>query len=187
MPEPVSRYDVFILLASQSNTANGIEANTPTPPTRRKLAKPKTSKRRTSQPDSGQNDPDTSKKVNVKAHSFDLPKTSQSKKRSALEEVGDIIAPKKAKKKVKLTSGRAPVSRRIVPNYDSEDEIIVDMKQAGYPDEAVVKRLIEESRTRYDPKSIASRWQRIRKAVQAAEDELLDEELTDWHEGEVRS
>lgn len=152
---------------------------------KRKLAKPKTPKRKSATSKSALVDAATGKKINAKDHSFDLPKFNPSKKRSAIDEVGDVIAPKKPKKKAKLTSGRAPVSRRIVPNYDSEDEIIVDMKQAGYPDEAVVKRLVEEGRTRYDPKSISSRWQRIRKAVQAAEDELLDEELTDWHEGEV--
>lgn len=60
------------------------------------------------------------------------------------------------------------------------------MKQAGYNDNDVVKRLCDEGRTKYDPKSISSRWQRIRKCLQATEDELFDEELTDWHEGEVR-
>lgn len=59
------------------------------------------------------------------------------------------------------------------------------MKQRNYTDAQVVERLVKDGRTRYDPKSINSRWQRIRKCTQEAEDELLDEELTDWHEDEV--
>ncbi|GAB7348874.1 hypothetical protein MBLNU459_g7575t1 [Dothideomycetes sp. NU459] len=128
--------------------------------------------------------PSEYKAVKHSAHKPSSSKPNQSKKRSAVEEVGDVITPKKPKKRARVAGGRAPTSKRIVPDYDSEDQIIVDMKQQGYHDEDVAKRLVEEGRTRYDPKSISSRWQRIRKAIQAAEDELLDEELTDWHEGE---
>lgn len=108
----------------------------------------------------------------------------KSLKRSA---EGLTPAPDKQKgtKKTRTSGGRQPTSKRIVPDYDSEDEIIMQMKQAGYADQDVATRLINDGRTAYDPKSISSRWQRMRKCVQAAEDELLDEELTDWHEGEV--
>jgi len=49
----------------------------------------------------------------------------------------------------------------------------------------VAARLIEENRIRYVPKTVGSRWLRLRKALEAAEDERLDDELSDWHVGEV--
>ena len=93
---------------------------------------------------------------------------------------------KKKEKLARVPGGRAPTSKKIVPNYDSEDEIIITMKQKGYSDQDVVDRLVAEGRTRYDPKSAASRWQRLRACIQNNEEELLEEGLTDWHEGEVR-
>lgn len=92
---------------------------------------------------------------------------------------------KKQKKRDRIPGGRAPGIKRIVADYDSEDQIIVNMKRSNYTDAQVVDRLVKDGRTKYDPKSINSRWQRIRKCLQDAEDELLDEELTDWHEDEV--
>lgn len=46
--------------------------------------------------------------------------------------------------------------------------------------------MIQEGRTRYVPKSVGSRWLRLRKALAEAEDEKLDDELSDWHVGDVR-
>lgn len=59
------------------------------------------------------------------------------------------------------------------------------MKQQGYSDQAVRDELIRQGRTRYDVKTIPSRWLRIRKVKQRAEEEALDDELEDWHEDEV--
>lgn len=56
---------------------------------------------------------------------------------------------------------------------------------SGVRDEEVVAELCKRGLTKYDPKSISSRWQRMRKCMQDAQDELLDEELTDWHMGEA--
>lgn len=93
--------------------------------------------------------------------------------------------PTPRKKTIRVPGGRAAVPRRIHADYDSEDEIIVTMKQQGYSNEAVQKRLIEEGMTKYDVKTIPSRWLRIRKALQYEEEERLDDELTDWHDGEA--
>jgi len=35
------------------------------------------------------------------------------------------------------------------------------------------------------PKTVGSRWLRLRKALEKAEEERLDDELSDWHAGEV--
>lgn len=76
--------------------------------------------------------------------------------------------------------------KRIVADYDSDDGRIITLKQQGYSDEYVAQRLMDESRVRYVPKTVGSRWLRLRKALQEAEDEKLDDELSDWHVGEVR-
>lgn len=76
--------------------------------------------------------------------------------------------------------------KRIVADYDSDDGRIITLKQQGYSDEYVAQRLMDEGRVRYVPKTVGSRWLRLRKALQEAEDEKLDDELSDWHVGEVR-
>lgn len=79
------------------------------------------------------------------------------------------------------------MSKKVVADMDSDDEIIYSMKQNGYKDRDIRERLINEGRTRYHPKTISTRWARLKRCVEAHADELLDEELSDWHVGEVRS
>ena len=59
------------------------------------------------------------------------------------------------------------------------------MKQQNYSDRDIACHLISEGRINYDKKTIATRWARLRRVLAEREDELLDEGLTDWHEGEV--
>lgn len=59
------------------------------------------------------------------------------------------------------------------------------MKNAKYLEKDIAKRLIEEGRTAYHPKTIGTRWARLKKAIQRRQDELLDADMTDWHEGDV--
>ena len=75
--------------------------------------------------------------------------------------------------------------KKVVWDLDSDDEIIVKMKQERYTDKEVVERLIKEGRTKYHHKTISSRWVRLKRVLAAREDELLDAQLTDWHEGDV--
>lgn len=84
-----------------------------------------------------------------------------------------------------MQGGKAAVAKRIVADYDSDDGRIIDLKQQGYPDDFVAKKLVEEGRIRYVPKTVGSRWLRLRKALERAEEDKLDDELSDWHEGEV--
>ena len=86
-----------------------------------------------------------------------------------------------------VKGGHAPSFKPITVDLDEEDQMIVDMKQRGYKDEDIVERLIEKGFTRYEPRSVNCRWIRIRKKTQEYEEMLLDEELTDWHVGEVSS
>jgi len=59
------------------------------------------------------------------------------------------------------------------------------MKRQGYRDEDIVTRLVDQGFTEYKPPSISSRYSRICRKMQERNEELLDEELTDWHDGEV--
>lgn len=84
-----------------------------------------------------------------------------------------------------MPGGKAAVPKRIVADYDSDDGRIISLKQQGYGDEYVSSKLIQEGRIRYVPKTVGSRWIRLRKALEQAENEKLDDELSDWHVGEV--
>lgn len=92
---------------------------------------------------------------------------------------------KKKRGKVRAAGGVAPVSKPVTANYDSDDGRIIQLKQLGHSDEVVSSMLVDEGRIRYVPKTIGSRYQRLRRVVEDKEDERLDDELSDWHEGEV--
>lgn len=77
------------------------------------------------------------------------------------------------------------MSKRITADYDSDDARIIDLKQQSYSDEYVANKLREEGRTRYVGKTVGSRWLRLRKILEERDDERLDDELSDWHVGEV--
>lgn len=55
----------------------------------------------------------------------------------------------------------------------------------GHSDEKTAQILIKEGRVKYTSRTINSRWLRLRKALEAKEAEILDDELSDWHMGEV--
>ena len=88
---------------------------------------------------------------------------------------------------MKITGGRPAVAKKVTAELDSDDEIIFSMKNAKYLEKDIAKRLVDEGRTVYNPKTIGTRWARLKKAMQAKQDELLDADLTDWHEGDVSS
>ncbi|KAL9108330.1 MAG: hypothetical protein Q9227_006929 [Pyrenula ochraceoflavens] len=87
-------------------------------------------------------------------------------------------------KNVRTEGGRPPLAKKVTANLDSDDEIIVRMKQAKYSEKAIAERLKAEGRISYQTKSISGRYQRIRKALQQKQDENLDADMTDWHDGD---
>lgn len=87
---------------------------------------------------------------------------------------------------IKVAGGKAAGPKPIKANYDADDARIVDLKQQGYTDEYVADKLAQEGRIRYHARTVGSRWLRIRKALEAKEEEMLEDEMSDWHEGEVR-
>ncbi|KAF4552243.1 Hypothetical protein D9617_10g072240 [Elsinoe fawcettii] len=74
--------------------------------------------------------------------------------------------------------------RRITVQLDPEDQLIWNLKAANYSDTIIANRLAESGFTKYKPPSIASRYRRIVQKLQEKTDELLEADLTDWHEGE---
>jgi hypothetical protein len=59
------------------------------------------------------------------------------------------------------------------------------MKNAKYLEKDIAQHLAKEGRINYHPKTIGTRWARIKRMLQKVQDQMLDDELTDWHEGDV--
>lgn len=78
------------------------------------------------------------------------------------------------------------MAKPIDPYANSEDKLIIDLKKQGYNDDAVAKQLAIEGYKEYSAKRIQCRWLRLKKIVEQKEEERLDDELSDWHIGEVR-
>lgn len=86
---------------------------------------------------------------------------------------------------MKVAGGRPAIAKKVTADLDSDDELIVRMKNAKYLEKDIARRLADEGRVAYNPKTIGTRWARLRKAIERRNDELLDAELTDWHDGDV--
>ncbi|KAI9810919.1 MAG: hypothetical protein M1827_005778 [Pycnora praestabilis] len=87
-------------------------------------------------------------------------------------------------KRVRVTGGRPALPKKVVADHDSDDALIVKMKQERFTDKQVAEHLKKERRVKFDSKTISSRYVRLKRVLAARTDELLDEGLTDWHEGE---
>lgn len=88
---------------------------------------------------------------------------------------------------MKTTGGRPALAKKVTADLDSDDELMVRMKDAKYLEKDIAQRLMDEGRIKYNAKTIGTRLSRIRKKLQERNDELLDQELTDWHDGDVRT
>ena len=53
------------------------------------------------------------------------------------------------------------------------------MKNAKYQEKDIAEHLAKEGRTNYHPKTIGTRWARIKRMIQKVQDQMLDDELTD--------
>lgn len=73
----------------------------------------------------------------------------------------------------------------VLVDMDTDDETIWTMKNQGYKDDPVALHLIQQGRHHYDPKTIATRYSRMRRIQAAQEEKNLDEDFSDFHEEEV--
>ncbi|KAI9713292.1 MAG: hypothetical protein M1828_001465 [Chrysothrix sp. TS-e1954] len=95
-----------------------------------------------------------------------------------------ILAKKPATISKRVRGGRPAYHKKVTRDLDSDDEIILEMKKLGCRDKEIQARLIVEGRTRYSERTISTRHARLRRFQRAYQNLLLDEELTDWHEGD---
>ena len=84
-----------------------------------------------------------------------------------------------------VLGGRAAVARKVSANLNSDDEIIVRMKQDRRTDRDIAQALKNAGRVDYNVKTIGSRWKRLRLALAEARDKELDAGYEDWHAIEV--
>jgi hypothetical protein len=79
-----------------------------------------------------------------------------------------------------MAGGCPAIAKKVTADLDSDDEIIVRMKDAKCLEKDIAKRLTDKGRTTYSPKTIGTRQIRLKKAMAERQDELPDADLTDW-------
>jgi hypothetical protein len=70
--------------------------------------------------------------------------------------------------------------KKVSHELDSDDELMMDMREKGYSDRQIADKLTKDGRIRYDQKSIATRISRIRIAQAEHVDYLLKEGYKEW-------
>ncbi|KAF3049751.1 hypothetical protein E8E11_005365 [Didymella keratinophila] len=70
--------------------------------------------------------------------------------------------------------------KRVSATLDSDDELMLDMREKGYSDRQIAEKLAKDGRVRYDQKSISTRIMRIRLAQAENFDFLLQEGYKEW-------
>ena len=76
--------------------------------------------------------------------------------------------------------------KRAKTNKQINDRMWV-LRQENYSDRDIAKKINEEFGVNYQLKSIAAKLPRLAKQKREEEDQKLDEEMSDWHVGEVCS
>lgn len=71
-------------------------------------------------------------------------------------------------------------SKRVSHELDSDDELMMRMRDKGFSDRQIADRLAKDGRVRYDQKSISTRIMRIRLAQAENVDFLLKEGYKEW-------
>jgi hypothetical protein len=75
--------------------------------------------------------------------------------------------------------------RPITADLDPTDSMIVNLKKAKYTNEYIAEELRKNGLVPYDGKTVGSRYIRIMRKIEEREAQRLEDELTDWEEGEV--
>jgi hypothetical protein len=77
--------------------------------------------------------------------------------------------------------------RRVTHELDSDDELMMAMREKGFSDRQIADKLAKDGRVRYDQKSISTRIMRIRLAQAENVDFLLREGYKEWEFEDVSS
>jgi len=113
---------------------------------------------------------------NIIGHSAD-PVYCQPPKPSSRVSSSKLARP--ARRKLNIDGGRPAVAKKVTPDLDSDDELFVRMKNAEYLEKDIAATLAKEDRINYHPKTIGTRWARIKRMLQRVQDQMLDNKLTD--------
>ncbi|KAF1842505.1 uncharacterized protein K460DRAFT_359104 [Cucurbitaria berberidis CBS 394.84] len=70
--------------------------------------------------------------------------------------------------------------KRVSHELDSDDELMMEMREKGFSDRQIADKLAKDGRVRYDQKSISTRIMRIRLAQAENVDFLLKEGYKEW-------
>lgn len=70
--------------------------------------------------------------------------------------------------------------KRVSATLDSDDELMLDMREKGYSDRQIAQKLAKNGRVRYDQKSISTHTMRIRLAQAENFDFLLRKGYKEW-------
>jgi hypothetical protein len=70
--------------------------------------------------------------------------------------------------------------KRVSHELDSDDELMMGMREKGFSDRQIADKLAKDGRVRYDQKSISTRIMRIRLAQADNVDHLLREGFKEW-------
>lgn len=76
------------------------------------------------------------------------------------------------------------MAKKVTVDLDTDDRMIVRMKEAKYGEKDIARRLADEGRVSYNPKTIGTRWARLKKVLAQHQEYLLEADLTDWHDGD---
>jgi hypothetical protein len=101
--------------------------------------------------------------------------------------LGLKVATNPSSRKVKVAGGMLAYAKKVTADLDSDDELIVSMKEQGYSDGQISDRLVSENRVHYNKKTINTRFQRIRMAQAKRVDEMLLEGYKEWKYEDVNA
>ena len=104
-----------------------------------------------------------------------------------LPAAGAVKTARTSHRNVLTEGGRAAVARKVTADLGEDDQIIVDMKRSGNTDREISDFLRQTDRVNYHPKTIGTRWKRLRIALAKAKDEELDRGDAKWSESDVSS
>lgn len=86
---------------------------------------------------------------------------------------------------MRVEGGHPPSRRRITSELNSDDEIILSMKQDKRTDREIAQTLADAGRVKYSVKTISSRYKRLRMVVAKQRDDMLDRKEAHWSAAEV--
>lgn len=90
-------------------------------------------------------------------------------------------------KRIRQDGNAFEKQRKITHELDTIDKIIVNLKRQNFPNSQIAEELRKLGLSNYDPKTVGSRFIRVEKKIEDHEAQRIEDGLTDWLDGEVRT